>query len=85
MSLKAHSVIVQEVSDEVATAVDAVFRDGRLISATAVAGQILQNNPDCSMTVDELAVWIGRLAATGGIAVELGKRPWSSLDRSHNI
>ncbi len=72
MSLKARSVVVQEVSDEVATAVDAVFRDGKLISATAVAREILENNPDCTMSVDELAEWIGRLAATRGVSVEFG-------------
>ena len=72
MPLKAHSVVVQEVSDELATAVEAAFRDGKLISATPIARQILEHNPNCSMTVDELAVRIARLSAARGVAVEFG-------------
>ena len=72
MSLKSHSVVVHEISDGIATAVDAIFRDGKLISATAVARQILEENPESGMTVDELSEWIGRLAAARGVSVEFG-------------
>ena len=45
---------------------------GSVISATDVARQILQKNPESGMTVDELSVWIGRLAAARGVSVEFG-------------
>ena len=70
MMLKAHSVVVQEISDELANAVEAAFRDGKAIPAIALARQVLADNPDSGMTVDALTEWIGRQAATRGVTVE---------------
>ncbi|CAN5370805.1 hypothetical protein BH10PSE9_BH10PSE9_17100 [soil metagenome] len=70
MSLKTQSVIVQEVSDAAGTAVEGVFRNGKLISAIAVARQILEDHPDCNMPVETLADRIGRMAVARGVAVE---------------
>ena len=73
MQLRTRSIVVlHEVADELAAVVEAALRDGKLISATAVARQILDNNPDCCMTVDALAVCIGRLSTTKGVSVEFG-------------
>ena len=75
MSLKTQSVERTEVLDLAALSVEAAAQDGGLIPADLEARRLLDANPDCQMSFDELRASIARLAVKRGVIVEFGLRP----------
>ena len=74
MSLKTQSVERTQVLDLAALSVEAAAQDGGLIAADMEARRLLDANPDCQISFDELRAAIARLAVNRGVIVEFGLR-----------
>ena len=48
------------------------FREGdSVVNSTKVAQELVNEHPDCGLTVEQLSAHVARAATAGGIAIEL--------------
>ena len=80
MSLKTKSVERHEVLDLAALSVEAAAQDGGMIATDVEARRLLDANPDCQMSFEELRRAIATLAVKRGVGVEFGLRPQENSD-----
>ena len=74
----------QELLARALVAVARAAHDGGLIATDEVAAALLEKNPDCSMSLDEVRDEIARLAVANCVCVEFGTRP-KYVSRQRNL
>ena len=74
MSLKTKSVERQEVLDLASLSVVGAAQDGGMIQADMEARRLLDANPDCQMSFEDLRDAIARMAIKRDVSVEFGLR-----------
>jgi hypothetical protein len=74
MSNKSNSTKTGEVNDLAKLAVETAAKDGGMIAVDLEARRLLDDNPDCRISFDELRDEIARWGLARGVCVEFGQR-----------
>ena len=70
-------IVSNLVADEIRRVVATALKKGSSLSASRAAAEILQTYPTCALSAPQLADEIMIVAASAGVAVEIGPVPKS--------
>jgi hypothetical protein len=75
------TLVTEEIRRTVADAIDS----GSTVSSVAIAEQIIRTYPNSGLTENEIEDQLMMAAAKAGVAIEIGRRSGSSIERPAKV